>query len=192
MISVYKELSMLRRVAFRRGLLAAGVTALALVAGGSLSAQEPAAMKMAVFNADRIMAESQAGQQALALFNQLRDQRVAELQTQQQEIDALRQQGLASDPNSVEAATLARQLEDRMVQMDRLQQDVQTELGQRQNELTGAITQQVGLIIEEVGLEGGYTLIFNSIQSGLVFVDPTMDISDLIIERLDAANPADL
>jgi Skp family chaperone for outer membrane proteins len=138
------------------------------------------------------MAESQAGQQALALFNQLRDQRVAELQTQQQEIDALRQQGLASDPNSVEAATLARQLEDRMVQMDRLQQDVQTELGQRQNELTGAITQQVGLIIEEVGLEGGYTLIFNSIQSGLVFVDPTMDISDLIIERLDAANPADL
>jgi Skp family chaperone for outer membrane proteins len=183
---------MLRRVAFRRGLLAAGVTALALVAGGSLSAQEPAAMKMAVFNADRIMAESQAGQQALALFNQLRDQRVAELQTQQQEIDALRQQGLASDPNSVEAATLARQLEDRMVQMDRLQQDVQTELGQRQNELTGAITQQVGLIIEEVGLEGGYTLIFNSIQSGLVFVDPTMDISDLIIERLDAANPADL
>jgi Skp family chaperone for outer membrane proteins len=183
---------MLRRVAFRRGLLAAGVTALALVAGGSLSAQEPAAMKMAVFNADRIMAESQAGQQALALFNQLRDQRVAELQTQQQEIDALRQQALASDPNSVEAATLARQLEDRMVQMDRLQQDVQTELGQRQNELTGAITQQVGLIIEEVGLEGGYTLIFNSIQSGLVFVDPTMDISDLIIERLDAANPADL
>jgi Skp family chaperone for outer membrane proteins len=183
---------MLRRVAFRRGLLAAGVTALALVAGGSLSAQEPAAMKMAVFNADRIMAESQAGQQALALFNQLRDQRVAELQTQQQEIDALRQQGLASDPNSVEAATLARQLEDRMVQMDRLQQDVQTELGQRQNELTGTITQQVGLIIEEVGLEGGYTLIFNSIQSGLVFVDPTMDISDLIIERLDAANPADL
>jgi Skp family chaperone for outer membrane proteins len=183
---------MLRRLAFRRGFLASGVAALALAAGGSLSAQEPAATKMAVFNADRIMAESKAGQQALALFNQLRDQRVGELQIQQQEIDALRQQGLASDPSSVEAATLARQLEDRMVQMDRLQQDVQTELGNRQNELTGAITQQVGEIIEQVGLDGGYTLIFNSIQSGLVFVDPTMDISDVIIERLDAANPGDI
>lgn len=182
---------MLRRVAFRRGLLAAGVTALALAAGGSLSAQEPATMKMAVFNADRIMAESKAGRQALALFNQLRDQRVAELQTQQQEIDALRQQGLASAPNSAQAATLARQLEDRMLQMDRLQQDVQAELGNRQNELTGEITVQVGQIIETVGLEGGYTLIFNSIQSGLVFVDPSMDISELIIERLDAANPGD-
>ena len=184
---------MLRRVAFRRGLLSAGVATLAVVAGGgSLSAQEPTALKMAVFNADRIMAESEAGRQALALFNQLRDQRVSELSAQQEEINGLRQQGLASDPNSAEAAQLARQLEDRMVQLDRLQQDVQQELGTRQNELTGEITQQVGLIIEAVGLEQGYSLIFNSIQSGLVFVNPAMDITELIIERLDAAAPGDL
>jgi len=183
---------MLRRVAFGRGLLAAGVATLAVVAGGgSLSAQEQTAVKMAVFNADRIMAESQAGQQALALFNQLRDQRVSELSAQQEEINGMRQQGLAAAPNSAEAAQLARQLEDRMVQLDRLQQDVQQELGTRQNELTGEITQQVGLIIEEVGLEQGYSLIFNSMQSGLVFVNPAMDITELIIERLDAAAPGD-
>lgn len=184
---------MLRRVAFGRGLLAAGVATLAVVAGGgSLSAQEQTAVKMAVFNADRIMAESQAGQQALALFNQLRDQRVSELSAQQEEINGMRQQGLAAAPNSAEAAQLARQLEDRMVQLDRLQQDVQQELGTRQNELTGEITQQVGLIIEAVGLEQGYSLIFNSMQSGLVFVNPAMDITELIIERLDAAAPGDL
>ena len=79
-----------------------------------------------------------------------------------------------------------------MLQMDRLQQDVQQELGARQNELTGEITQQVGLIIEAVGLEQGYSLIFNSMQSGLVFVNPAMDITELIIERLDAAAPGDL
>ncbi len=183
---------MLRRVALRRGFLAVGVTAVALMAGGgSLSAQEPAATKMAVFNADRIMAESLAGQQALALFNQLRDQRVGELSTQQDEINTLRQQGLAADPNSVEAAQLARQLEDRMLTMDRLQQDVQQELGNRQNELTGGITQLVGEIIEEIGLDSSYSLIFNSVQSGLVFVDPAMDITDEIIRRLDAAEAGD-
>ena len=82
-----------------------------------------------------------------------------------------------------------------MVQLDRLQQDVQQELGNRQNELTGGITQLVGQIIEEVGLEQGYDLIFNSVQSGLVFVDPSMDITDVIIQRLDAADaggPGDL
>jgi len=184
---------MLRRVALGRGLLAVGATAVALVAGtGLLAAQDPADIKMAVFNADRIMAESEAGKQALALFNQLRDQRVGELSTQQEEINGLRQQGLAADPNSLEAAQLQRQLEDRMVQMDRLQQDVQQELGTRQNELTAGITQMVGQIIETIGLDQGYTLIFNSIQSGLVFVDPSIDITEEIIERLDAAGADDL
>ena len=179
---------MLCRVAFGRGLLVVGATTVALVTGsGSLAAQEPAVNKMAVFNADRIMAESQVGMQALALFNQLRDQRVGELSTQQEEINGLRQQGLAADPNSLEAAQLQRQLEDRMVQMDRLQQDVQQELGTRQNELTAEITQMVGQIIETIGSDQGYTFIFNSIQSGLVFVDPSMDITDEIIERLDTA-----
>ncbi len=183
---------MLRRVALRRGPLAVGATAVTLVVGsGSLTAQESTTTKMAVFDADRIMAESQAGRQALALFNQLRDQRVGELQTQQDEINSLRQQGLAANPNSVEAARLARQLEDRMLQMDRLQEDVQQELGMRQNELTGGITQQVGLIIEEIGLEQDYKLIFNSIQSGLVFVDPSMDITEEIIRRLNAKGTGD-
>lgn len=183
---------MLRPVALGRGLLAIGfVTAAAMAGGGPLSAQALAATKMGVFNADRIMAESRAGQQALALFNQLRDQRVAELSAQQDEINNLRQQGLQAAPNSAQAAQLQRQIEDRMLQMDRLQEDVQQELGSRQNELTGEITQRVGQIIEAIGQEEGYTLIFNSIQSGLVFVDPSLDITDEIINRLDASSPAD-
>ena len=181
---------MLRRVASGKNLLAVGVTAVALVAGdGSLSAQESAATKFGVFNADRIMAESEAGRQALALFSQLRDQRVGELQSQQDEINNLRQQGLAAVPGSPQAAQLQRQLEDRMLQLNRLQEDVQQELGTRQNELTGEITLRVGQIIETLGQEEGYTLIFNSIQSGLVFVDPSMDITPEIIRRLDAASP---
>ena len=182
---------MFRRVATGKGLVAVGVTAVALVAGGgSLSAQESATLKIGVFNADRIMSESQAGQQALALFSQLRDQRVGELQSQQDEINNLRQQGLAANPSSPQAAQLQRQLEDRMLQLNRLQEDVQQELANRQNELTGEITQRVGEIIETMGLEEGYTLIFNSIQSGLVFVDPSMDITPDIIGRLDASSPA--
>ena len=181
---------MLRRVALGRGLLAVGATVVALVtSGGSLSAQESAAARIGVFNADQIMAESEAGRQALALFSQLRDQRVGELQAQQDEINTLRQQGLAANPNSLEAAQLQRQLEDRMLQLDRLQEDVQQELGGRQNELTGEITDRVAEIIETLGQEQGYTLIFNSIQSGLVFVDPSLDITPEIIRRLDASSP---
>jgi len=40
--------------------------------------------------------------------------------------------------------------------------------------------------IELIGQEEGYTLIFNQIQSGLVFVGPTLDITDELIQRVNA------
>ena len=73
-----KELSMSSRVAFGRGSFAVLVAVLASVWGGiPLAAQEVGAGKVGVFNADRVLSESAPGQQALALFNQLRDQRFA-------------------------------------------------------------------------------------------------------------------
>ena len=175
------------RVALVRGSFAVLVAALASISAGvPLAAQEVAPAKIGVFNADRVLAESQSGQQALALFNQLRDQRVGELQLQQDEINALQQQAIAAAFGSPEAAQLQREMEDRMLQLERLQQDVQQELGQRQNELTSGITQMVGQIIETMGVEEGYTLIFNALQSGLVYIDPATDITEEIIRRIDA------
>ena len=90
---------MLSRVAFGRGSFAVLVAALASIpAGIPLTAQEALGGKVGVFNADRVMAESQPGQQALALFNQLRDQRVGELGVQEDQINTLRQQSLSVAP----------------------------------------------------------------------------------------------
>ena len=59
-----------------------------------------------------------------------------------------------------------------MLRLNRLQEDVQQELGLRQNELTLEITEMIAQIIEVMGEEEGYTLIFNAIQSGLVYIGP--------------------
>ncbi len=179
------------RVALGRGSFAVLVAALAsILAGFPLTAQEVMGGKVGVFNADRVLAESQHGQQALALFNQLRDQRVGELQVQQDDINSLQQQAIAATPGSAEAARLQRDVEDLMLRLNRLQEDVQQELGLRQNELTLEITEMIAQIIEVMGEEGGYALIFNAIQSGLVYIGPTLDITDEIIERLNAMSTA--
>ena len=183
---------MLSRVALGRGSFAVLLAALASIPTGiPLAAQEVAGGKIGVFNADRVMAESEPGQQALALFNQLRDQRVGELQVQQSEISTLQQQAVTAIPGTPDAARLQRELEDRLVRLDRLQQDVQQELGLRQNELTVGITEMVAQIIDTLGQEEGYTLIFNTLQSGLVYVDPTVDITDEIILRVNAMSAPD-
>ena len=51
----------------------------------------------------------------------------------------------------------------------------------------------IGEIIDVMGEEEGFTLIFNAIQSGLVYLDPTLDITDEIIQRVNAMSaPAPL
>ncbi len=183
---------MLRRVALGRGSFAVLMAALpSIFAGTPLVAQDVAAVKIGIFNADRVLSESQAGQQALALFNQLRDQRVGELQVQQNEINTLQQEAMTAALGGPEAARLQRQLEDLMLRLERLQQDVQQELGTRQTELTEGITAMVAETIDAMGREEGYTLIFNAVQSGLVYVDPTLDVTDEIIRRINAMSAPD-
>ena len=183
---------MLSRVAFGRGSFAVLLAALAsILAGIPLAAQEVTGQKVGVFDADRIMAESQAGQQALALFNQLRDQRVGELQVQQEQINNLQQQAISVPPGGPDAVRLQREVENSMLQLERLQQDVQQELGLRQNELTSEVTQMIGEVIDVMGEEEGYTLIFNANQSGLVYVATALDITDEIIQRINAMSAPD-
>ena len=183
---------MLSRMALGRRSFSVFAAALAVIlAGMPVAAQEVIGSKIGVFNADRVLAESQPGQQALALFNQLREQRVGELQVQQNAINTLQQQAISAVPGSADAARLQREMEDLMLRLERLQQDVQQELGQRQNELTSGITQMVAQIIDGLGEEEGYTLIFNAIQSGLVYIGPTLDITDEIITRINAMSAPD-
>ncbi len=179
--------SIVSRVALERGSFAVLMAALASIfVGTPLAAQEVVGSKVGVFDADRVLAESQRGQQALALFNQLRDQRVGELQVQQNEINTLQQQAMTAPAGGPEAARLQREMEDLMLRLERLQQDVQQELGTRQNELTGEIMQLVAQIINEMGAEGGYALIFNAVQSGVVYMGPALDITDEVIQRINA------
>ena len=183
---------MLSRVTLERRWFAVLIAAMAsILAGIPLAAQEVVSSKIGVFDADRVLTESQPGLQALALFNQLRDQRVGELQVQQNAINTLQQQGMTAAPGGPEAARIQRELEDLMLRMERLQQDVQAELGGRQNELTGEITQMVAQVIDLLGEDEGYSLIFNAAQSGLVYIAPALDLTEEIIQRINAMSAPD-
>ncbi|MCH7562457.1 MAG: OmpH family outer membrane protein [Gemmatimonadetes bacterium] len=164
-----------------------GLLALALSVSATPALAQTASVTVGVFDADRILAESLAGQQALALFSQLRDQRAGEVQAQQVEFNTLRQQVLQAVPGSPEAVSMQRQVEDKSLQLQRLNEDVQNELGARQAALTEEITQKIATIIDELGAERGFALIFNNVQSGLAYWDPAVDLTDEIIARLDAS-----
>ena len=175
----------------RSWFVVAAAVAGSIVAEVPLLGQEPSGIKIGVFDADRLTAESGPGQEAMAILNQLLEQRQSELTVQQEQINGLRQQALTAVPGSPQAAQLQRQVEDRMLQYERLEQDVQQELAQRQNELIGSFQEIVVTIIETMGQEGGYTMIFSAGGGGLVYRDDSIDITAEIIERIEATSPAE-
>lgn len=159
-----------------------------LLAGGA-AARAQAAPKVAVIDVQRIVSDSTAGKAALERLKKLQEEKEAQGRTRQSEITALQDQitkgrlSLAED----RLAALNKDLEEKAIGFRRFQDDANRELGKARDELLGDIERRVIPIIDQVGKEAGYTLIFNKYQSGLVYADQAIDITDQIIQRFNAA-----
>jgi outer membrane protein len=174
-----------------RGGLLAAIAGLALTAASAAPAVAQTT-KIAVIDVRRLVTDSVAGKEALAKLKTLQEQKVAEAKAKQEAIDALRKRlnegrlSLADD----KIAELEKQLEDQVTGYRRFQEDAERELNKMQEQSFAEIERRVAPIIEQAGREGGYTLIFNKYQSGLVYADEASDITSDIVRRFDAATAA--
>jgi outer membrane protein len=171
-----------------RTLLAA---ALLLAAGAAVPAAAQA-VKIAVINTEQVLLESTTGKAALAELRQLREAKEAEGNALQKEVEDLRKRltegrlSLAED----KIAELEQQLEEKGIELRRFQDDASRELNKRRDEVLATIDRKVLPIINELGREQGYSLIFRKFESGLVFASEEVDITGEIIRRLDASAAA--
>lgn len=170
-------------------------TALLLIAGTTgASAQESttSSINVAVIDVQRLVTDSEAGKEVLATLQQKSEEKSAELKVLADELDGLRQQinegrlSLSEDRLS----DLQRQLEDKTIAFRRARDDAERELQEFQGRRFAEIERRVMPIINQVGVEGDYTLIFNKYESGLVFAQDSVDITDEILRRFDASRDA--
>lgn len=176
----------LSSIAFVAVVLAAG----AVTSTAQTAAEKP--LRIAVIDSEKILLGSQAGKAAVTELKKLQDAKEAELKAKEQEIQDL-QKRLNEQRLSLAQEKLAemqKQLEDKVIAGRRLQDDANRELGKKRDELLGAVDQRVMPLINQVGREMGYTLIFQKFDSGLVYADEAVDITKTVIERLDAAAAA--
>ena len=170
----------------------AGVLALALVAPAVAQQAAPAAagaIKIAVIDTEKILLSSQAGKKALADLKKLQEAKETELRAKAQELKDLQTKisegrlSLAQD----KLADLTKQYEEKEISIRRDQDDAQRELGKKRNEMLAGIDSRVMPVINQAGKDLGYTLIFRKFESGLIYADEAIDITNVIIQRLDAA-----
>lgn len=164
---------------------------LVLVAAGAPAAGQ-AAVKLAVIDVERILLESERGKAALGEIDALRKAKQQEGEGMQKEIADLQTRlnegrlSLAED----KIAELTKQLEDKVIAARRFQDDASRELTKKRDQVLDQIEQSVFPVINQIGKEGGYTLIFNKYNSGLVYADEAVDITARVIERYNQASPA--
>lgn len=146
-----------------------------------------APMKVAVIDVQRLVFESATGKEVIERLKNLREQKSAEGAGLQQEIEDL-QQRVADGRLSLSEdrlADLEKELEDKMILLRRFSDDADRELQKEQEEAFSRIERQVMPIISAVGAEEGFTVIFNKFNSGLLYAEDQVDITDLILERFN-------
>ncbi|MFL6259957.1 MAG: OmpH family outer membrane protein [Thermoanaerobaculia bacterium] len=176
---------------------AAGLLGLAL-AGNPAAAQKAAApaaapaasgpVRIAVIDTEKILLSSNAGKKAVADLKKLQEQREKELGARAQELKDL--QGKINDGRLSLAqdklADLSKQYEEKEISLRRAQDDATRELTKQRDAMLAQIDDRVMPVINQVGKELGYTLIFRKFESGLIYADEGVDITNVVIQRIDA------
>ncbi|HEX4964671.1 MAG TPA: OmpH family outer membrane protein [Thermoanaerobaculia bacterium] len=173
---------------------AASLLALALAAPLAVQAQAAApatggTLKIAVIDTEKILLSSAAGKKAVADLKKIQEQREGELRTKAQELKDLQAKisdgrlSLAQD----KLADLSKQLEEKDIAFRRAQDDATRELNKKRDDMLAQIDEKVMPVINQVGKELGYTLIFRKFESGLIYADEAIDITSTVVQRLDAA-----
>jgi outer membrane protein len=163
----------------------AAVAALVMAAALPAAAQS----KVAVIDVQRVVAESDPGKQAIQKLKAVSDAKVQEGQVMQQEMATLRDQ-INKQRFTVSEERLAemnKDLEDKTISIRRFEDDAKRELDDARRRELGGLEEQILPIINQIGQERGITLIFNKFQSGLVYADEAVDITDEVIRQFNTA-----
>jgi Skp family chaperone for outer membrane proteins len=182
-------------VRFPRPVLTAVLLALAAVPAAAQQPGTPATtLRFAWLNSQAIMANTPGRAAAESLFTREMAGFRAEVQRLQQELDSA---VAAYNRTSITMTPQARQTREEQLRQQEQRtrqraQELEDQARQREQELTAPLMQRVNAVIEGVRAEFNYAFIFDVAAQGspIVTADRGLDITALIIQRLQAAGDA--
>ena len=162
-----------------------GLPAFGLVAGPLGGAQGGA---IAVVDNARVFDESNQGRAATQQIQANVDSWQQQLTTLQTEVQGLisqrQQQGGIMTQEALRQLNMS--IEDKQVELQRLRENAQREATAIQNQILGELENTITPVIGQLATEMGYTTVLNTETPGLLHYDPSVDITDALIARLNA------
>jgi len=165
----------------------AGAQGTSTAAPAAASAPAPATsgtIKIGVINVERLVQESALGKEAFNRVKKLNDSKKDEGDKLQKELRDMEQK-LADQGSSMaddKRESLQKSYQEKAIAFKRFQDDANRDLEAAQKKELSELERRVFPVINQVGKEKGFTLIFNKFQSGLVFADDAVDITDDVLK----------
>lgn len=160
------------------------------------SQEQPAAAssKIGLINIQEAIAATAEGKKAIGEIQKKYEPRRNDLERQDQEIKALQdqlQKG-ATTLADEERVRLNRELDEKQRLFKRAQEDAQADYQNDNQEAIRRIGQKMVRVINDYAKQNGFALVMDPAAANVpVYYAPGLDITDPIVKRYDAANPAD-
>ena len=154
------------------------------------SSAQPVPTRIAVIDVQKVLGQSTAGRAATAKIKQLQDTRMSRAKVLDEELRKLTTQLSAAGVTPARRANLEAQIAEKRIAMQRFAEDAEKEIGTTRDRELMALETRIKPIVDGVGKELQLAVIFNKFESGLVYANPSLDITDTVITRFNAAAPA--
>ena len=157
----------------------------ACFASSNASAAE-SSNKIATVNIQEVLLGSVAGQEVKKVLEEKVGELQGTFQKEQEDVDVLRAE--IEKKSSVWSQEVReekeREYQKRVREVQLKTEDAQFELQQLEKQLMGPVLNELQKVIKEVGEKNGYAMIMDS-RAGLLYVDKSFDISEMVQKELD-------
>ncbi|HET7451524.1 MAG TPA: OmpH family outer membrane protein [Thermoanaerobaculia bacterium] len=152
------------------------------------AAAQTAVPKIAVIDVQKLVVESAAGKEAQGRVKKVIDAKQGDADKLQKELQSIQQRLTDQGPSMTDDKRdqLNKEYQEKGIAYKRFQDDAQREVQEAQQRELGELEKRVMPVINQVGKEKGYTLIFNKYAPGmLVYADDSVDITEEVLRRFN-------
>ena len=145
-------------------------------------------VKIGYVNMQKALENSAAGREATKKLNDVWEGYKDQLETEKKALETLKEEIDKQAMLWNEKTRREKETEMRRLERDyaRLLKDTKDEITGREAELSATIGKEILRLIEEIGREGGYTIVLEKTSSAILYAPNSIDITDQVIKAYDA------
>jgi len=146
-------------------------------------------IKIGVINPQKIMDSTKKGLEVQKKLQKLQNEKQQQGQAMQDEIKKLEKDLLSPALNNDTRQKKTIELQEKQKDLRRFAEDARNDFTREYQKELATLEKEILPLIENLGRQKGFTLIFDVTTTGIAYFDQTIDITDEVIKAIDAKYP---